>query len=89
MNRGKHLIVNLENTIPNFARDYDSKTLPLSELILIPEKLNVDFLKIVKDHENTDPSGQAKGCYNMHKDFMIIFYTNSGDPNGPRLYSIS
>ena len=24
---------------------------------------------------------KTQGCYEMHKDFMIIFYTNAGDPN--------
>jgi hypothetical protein len=81
MQRGKHLIVNLANTIPNIPRDYDSKVLPLTELLLVPEKLNVDFLKIVKDSENTDVAGQAKGCYAMHADFMVIFYTDAGDPD--------
>ena len=25
--------------------------------------------------------GQAKGCYKMHEDFMVIFYTDAGDPD--------
>jgi len=81
MQRGKHLIVNLANTIPNIPRDYDSKVLPLTELLLVPEKLNEDYLKIVKDSENTDVAGQAKGCYKMHDDFMVIFYTEAADPD--------
>lgn len=81
MVRGKHLVVNLDNTIPNFKRDYDHDKLPLSKLVLIPEELKKKFLQVVADDENYDASGTIQGCYEMHKDFMIIFYTNAGDPD--------
>ena len=79
MIRGKHLVVNLDNTIPNFKRDYDTETLPLSKMVLNPEKLESNFIDIVNDEENYDIVGNCKGLYNLHKDFMIIFYTNAGD----------
>lgn len=79
MIRGKHLVVNMDNTIPNFKRDYDNDSLPLSKTVLIPERLQTNFLDVVKEHENYDILGTCKGLYSLHKDFMIIFYTNASD----------
>ena len=81
MQRGKHLVINLKNTLPNFKRDYDTENLPLSSLIMDPIKLKRDYLKIVRDAENRDVSGNCQGCYKMHPDFMLVFYSNAEDPD--------
>jgi len=81
MIRGKHLVINMDNTIPNFKRDYDTDKVPLSKMVLIPEELKKNHLDVVNDDENYDITGVSKGCYTFHKDFMIIFYTNAGDPD--------
>lgn len=47
MIRGKHLVVNMENTIPNFKRDYDHDKLPLSKMVLIPEELKKNHMQLV------------------------------------------
>ena len=57
MNRGKHLVVNLDNTIPNFKRDYDHDKLPLSKMILNPEELKKNYKNILMEDENYDVSG--------------------------------
>ena len=81
MQRGKHLVINLENTIPNFKRDYDCEELPLTKMIFNPEMLykRSEYMKLVKVSENYDVTGQYPDMYEMHKDFMIVILTNAGD----------
>ena len=57
MVRGKHLIVNMDNTIPNFKRDYDHDKLPLSKMVLIPDELKKSFKDILEEDEDYDASG--------------------------------
>jgi hypothetical protein len=57
MQRGKHMIINLENTIPNLSRDYDSEELPLSKMIFVPSVLKQEYKKLVKPEENYDVTG--------------------------------
>ena len=59
MQRGKHMIINLENTIPNLKRDYDTDELPLSKIVFNPEVIRKksEYMKLVKDSENYDVTG--------------------------------
>ena len=76
MQKGYHLVVNLSTTIVKFS-DYDSDELPFIKMITIPDNLDKNYMQLVKDEENYDVLKKAKGCYSMHIDFMIIFYTNA------------
>jgi len=51
MNRGKHLVVNMETTIPQWKTDFDSETLPLSDLIFVPEKLQKDYKTLLREED--------------------------------------
>ena len=80
MQKGFHLVINLSTTIVKFS-DYDCPELPISDMIFIPEKLDKEYMSLVRDEENYDVLKKAKGCYTMHIDFMIVLYTNAEDPN--------
>ena len=58
MQKGMHLVVNLNTAVVKFE-DYDCETLPLTNMILDPEKLHEDYIQIVKDEENYDLSKRA------------------------------
>ena len=47
----------MDNTIPNFKRDYDHDKLPLSKMVLIPDELKKSFKDILEEDEDYDASG--------------------------------
>uniref|UniRef100_A0A7S3FTC0 Uncharacterized protein n=1 Tax=Strombidium rassoulzadegani TaxID=1082188 RepID=A0A7S3FTC0_9SPIT len=76
MRKGSTLVIDLDTIVAPFKSQYDKEgTLPLTDLIFDREKLQKDFLKIVKESEMIDPFGN-KGQFFLDNKFRIVLLTN-------------
>lgn len=79
MRTGGTFVFHMETMVPEMSK-YDSKTLPLKDLIFKRDKMWADYKTIVKPNEDVDLSGN-KGLFSMHSDFAMGVLFNMADPD--------
>ena len=84
MKAGKIMVINCDSMVPYFMDDYNSKLLPLKDLLFDQSKMYDKETKVYKGilrpEEDKDDEGN-KGMYFMRDTFMVLILANMADPD--------
>lgn len=79
MRTGGSFVFHMGKMVPEMSK-YDSKTLPLKDLIFKRDEMWAHYNTIVKQNEDVDQAGN-KGMFSMHSDFAMGVLFNMADPD--------
>ena len=78
MLRGYTWVMNVEKFVPDFPK-YDSKLLPLKDMVFKREALMAGYKKLLAAGEDKDLQNNV-GMYEMHPDFNLCVMQDMSDP---------